>query len=118
MAAKFEAGKHYYARSVCDHNCIFAYTIRRRTEKTAWLLDKSGKEIRRKIYDVDGVEHIAIASYSFAPILTADRPLDGEGSLQDRVDDMHRNAEAAEQRERVRIQMTRNFEAFMARVSA
>ena len=115
---KFEAGRHYYTRSICDHNCIFAYTVKRRTAKTAWIVDKHGKEIRRKIFEVDGVENIAVASYSFAPILTADRELEGEGTLQDRVDEMHRNAEKAEQRERVRIQMTRNFEAFMARVSA
>lgn len=30
----FEAGKTYQTRSICDHNCIIAVTIEKRTAKT------------------------------------------------------------------------------------
>lgn len=31
---QFQIGRTYSARSACDHNCIFAFTIIARTEKT------------------------------------------------------------------------------------
>jgi hypothetical protein len=40
---KFEVGRTYSTRSVCDHNCIFSYTVTRRTDKTVWLTTKRGQ---------------------------------------------------------------------------
>lgn len=31
---KFEAGKTYSTRSICDHSCIISVFIEKRTEKT------------------------------------------------------------------------------------
>lgn len=89
---QFEQGKTYYTRSICNHDCIFAYTVAKRTAKMATLVDVNGKEIRRKIYaDDNGTEHINIANYSMAPTLSADREITADGdSLADKVDTMHR----------------------------
>ncbi len=56
---KFEKGVTYYARSLCDHNCIYQSKVVKRTEKTVWILDpKSPKDkvISKKIHIRDGVE--------------------------------------------------------------
>ena len=119
MAAKFEIGKHYFTRSACQHDCIFAYTVKSRTAKMAVIVDKHGKEQRKKIFDMgDGIERVSLGTYSMAPVLTADRELVGEGSLQERVDEMHRREVEAAERERVGLKIGQNFKAFMERVSA
>ena len=70
---KFEQGKTYYARSICNQDCIFYYTIKKRTQKSAVLIDYFGDEIRRKIKANNGVEYIEIEQYSMAPVIHADR---------------------------------------------
>jgi hypothetical protein len=70
----FETGKTYSTRSVCDHNCIIAVTIAKRTAKTVTTTD--GKSFRTSVYrDVEQIR--PWGSYSMAPILGADdtRPL-------------------------------------------
>lgn len=119
MAAKFEQGKHYYTRSACQHDCIFAYTIERRTAKSAVIVGKDGKSQRKKIYDMgDGIERISLGSYSMAPVLTADRELCGEGTLQERVDAMHRADMDATRQEQTRLRIGQNFKMFLERVGA
>lgn len=45
---KFESGKQYSMTSICNHECIWAYTVTARTEKTITLTD--GKEtLKRRI---------------------------------------------------------------------
>jgi hypothetical protein len=34
MTNQFQIGRTYSTRSICDHNCIFAFTILGRTAKT------------------------------------------------------------------------------------
>jgi hypothetical protein len=70
---KFEQGKTYYTRSICNQDCIFSYTIKKRTQKSAVLIDYFGDEIRRKIKENNGVEYIEIEQYSMAPVIHADR---------------------------------------------
>ena len=51
---KFEAGRTYQTRSVCDHNCIIAITVASRTEKT--IKTTEGKSLRVSVYE--GVEQV------------------------------------------------------------
>lgn len=109
---KFEPGKSYYDRSACDHNCIFAYTIKKRTAKTAVIVDRNGKEYRKRIYIYGDEENISLGSYSMAPVLSAGNELPGEGTLTERLDEMHRQDMDSDRRAHVWQVMHRNFETF------
>lgn len=78
---KFNVGQTYATRSICDHNCIFKVTIRRRTAKSVWIDDPhtypSKKIVRREIGvdDRTGVETIMpFGRYSMAACIHADDP--------------------------------------------
>lgn len=71
---KFEAGKTYVTRSICDSDCKFEIKIIKRTEKTL-VFERDGKQRRTKIFvDADG-EYIAPERYSMAPVWRAARDL-------------------------------------------
>lgn len=70
MQAKFEVGRFYSTRSVCDHNCIFTIKVIKRTDKSIWILDES-KEKRCKIYNDENGEYIIPDHYSMAPVYRA-----------------------------------------------
>ena len=36
---KFEIGKEYSCRSICDHECVWTFTVTARTEKTITVTD-------------------------------------------------------------------------------
>lgn len=42
---KFEVGKRYSMSSVCDHNCIWTYTVTARTAQTITITD--GTEVKK-----------------------------------------------------------------------
>jgi len=73
---KFIVGKKYQAVSVCDHNCIWTYTVKKRTEKTVWLQEE-GKHAKKNVFSkkikVFKNEEICFphGHYSMAPILGA-----------------------------------------------
>ena len=68
--AKFEAGKTYVGRSVCDADCIIRVRVAKRTAKT--ITTAEGKTLR--IAEWQGVEQVKPwGSYSMAPIISADR---------------------------------------------
>lgn len=67
QVARFEVGKTYYTRSLCDHNCIYEMTVAKRTEKTITTTD--GKIYRPKVRtNCEGkqVETVAMGNYSMA----------------------------------------------------
>jgi hypothetical protein len=64
----FEVGKTYSTRSVCDHNCVFAITVAKRTAKT--ITTTAGKRLGIKIYD-DREQVMPLGRYSMAPIISA-----------------------------------------------
>lgn len=71
---KFEAGRTYWTRSICDYDCIHRVTIVRRTAKSVWIAERDGSESRRAISVWDGVEHIyPFGKYSMCAIIGADR---------------------------------------------
>ena len=68
---KFEAGKTYATRSICDHDCIISVTIEKRTAKTVTATVRGAQKTFR-IGEYEGAEYIMPwGSYSMAPIVTA-----------------------------------------------
>ena len=54
--SKFEVGKTYACRSICDSNSVFKYEIVKRSDKKIWIKKQNGKIERRGIFVFDGVE--------------------------------------------------------------
>ena len=75
---KFEIGKSYVTRSICDYNCKFVITITGRTAKTV-SYNYMGEARRSKIrIDDDGCEFIQPDRYSMAPTFRAEREVQPE----------------------------------------
>lgn len=73
MTTKFEVGQTYTVRSICDYDCIFRFTVERRTAQTVWL-NYHGKLRARRVRIADGVEACdPHGRYSMSPVLTADK---------------------------------------------
>ncbi len=67
---KFEVGKTYATRSVCDHDCMFTIGVIKRTDKT--ITYKEDDTVRRaKIRFSDDYEYIRVGNYSMAPNFSA-----------------------------------------------
>ncbi|AXU74686.1 hypothetical protein CDIF28670_01076 [Clostridioides difficile] len=67
---KFEIGKTYATRSVCDHDCMFTIEVIKRTDKT--ITYKEDDTVRRaKIRFSDDYEYIRVGNYSMAPNFSA-----------------------------------------------
>jgi predicted anti-sigma-YlaC factor YlaD len=73
MTVQFQIGQTYYDRSICDHNCIFQFTVLARTAKTI-TTTVSGKVVKRGLSTWEGVEQFKpFGSYSMCSIVSADR---------------------------------------------
>lgn len=74
---KFEVGKTYSMRSLCDHECIWTYKVIARTACTVTLEDVDTKRVRKcrisKLYTERNNEEtvLPLGNYSMAPILNA-----------------------------------------------
>ena len=67
--SKFESGKTYQGRSICDSNCIIRVSVARRTAKT--IVTTAGKRLRVKEWY--GVEQVSPwGTYSMSPVVSAD----------------------------------------------
>lgn len=72
---QFEVGKSYSMRSICDHECVWTYTVIARTAQTITITD--GEEVKRcrvvkKISEWSDQETIfPFGQYSMAPRLRA-----------------------------------------------
>lgn len=65
---KFEVGKTYKGRSVCDSECIISLTVAKRTAKT--ITTSEGKTLRIK--DFGGEFVMPWGVYSMAPSIRAE----------------------------------------------
>ena len=73
MTTQFQIGRTYYQASICDHNCIFRFTILARTAKSV-TIHINGKTVRRGLSVYNGVEQFKPhGSYSMCTIIGADR---------------------------------------------
>lgn len=72
---KFEIGKEYSCRSICDHECAWTFTVTARTEKTITVTDgEKTKKLRiiQGLSEWNGTESCyPLGKYSMAPILRA-----------------------------------------------
>lgn len=74
---KFEVGKQYSMRSICDHECVWTYEVVDRTAKTITLKDRTeNKTFKCRINKVATEIHNAetvkpLGTYSMAPSLIA-----------------------------------------------
>lgn len=72
---KFEIGKTYSTRSICDHNCVISFTVKARTACTI-TVDEDGElkrlKISKKFSEYRGAETVyPWGQYSMAPIISA-----------------------------------------------
>ena len=68
----FQVGKTYATRSICDHDCIFRFTILGRTTKTV-TTQVHGKTVRRGLSTWNGVEQFKpFGNYSMCAVIGAD----------------------------------------------
>lgn len=71
MTTKFEPGRTYATRSICDHNCIVEVEVLSRTAQTIKTMTGKGPKTLR-VYVYEGVEKVRPwGSYSMAPIVGA-----------------------------------------------
>lgn len=68
---KFEVGKKYQGRSLCDYDCIFTIEVISRTSKTVTI--KTDEGIKRKKIDTrEGLEGVyPFGKYSMASYISA-----------------------------------------------
>ena len=72
---KFEIGKEYSMRSICNQECVWTYTVIARTAQTITI--SNGKEVKKcrvvkKISEYRNAETIyPLGHYSMAPSLVA-----------------------------------------------
>ena len=73
-ATKFEVGQTYTTRSLCDYECVFSYTVIKRSAKFMTVRDKFGKESRCGVKDCGDVERaFPEGRYSMAPQISSDQ---------------------------------------------
>lgn len=73
MTTQFEVGKTYATRSICDHDCIYSFTILARTPKSV-TVKVSGETVRRGLKVWSGVEQFKpFGTYSMCAVISADR---------------------------------------------
>lgn len=71
---RFEIGKTYETRSICDHECVYKMTVISRTDKSVQYQNYDGEIKRNKVHiDADG-EFIITEKWSMAPVFRASRP--------------------------------------------
>lgn len=75
---KFEVGKEYSVRSICNHECVWTYKIVKRTGCTVTIYDGEKAKtcrINKKISEYRGAESIyPNGNYSMCAILSAEQP--------------------------------------------
>lgn len=71
--SKFEAGKTYTTRSICNHDCVIEIRVIKRTAKTIVADTGEMRGVKRlRITEHDGVETVKPwGSYSMAPTIAA-----------------------------------------------
>ena len=48
MITKFEVGQRYEMRSPCNYDCVWEYTVTKRTEKSVWLMFHTPVAVHRR----------------------------------------------------------------------
>ena len=71
---QFQVGTDYSARSICDYDCVWTFTVTKRTAKFITIQGRGlNGPTRLGIKILDGVEYVRpLGSYSMSPFLMAD----------------------------------------------
>jgi hypothetical protein len=70
----FEVGNTYSARSACDSNCVYEWTVTKRTAKFITVETKYGDLARVGVKVSNGCEQaLPFGDYSMSPVIFADR---------------------------------------------
>lgn len=70
---KFEVGKTYATRSICDHDCIYTIEVIKRTDKTiTYKEDDTVRRAKIRFNDDNNCEYIRIGNYSMSPNFSAE----------------------------------------------
>lgn len=70
----FLLGQSYECRSFCDYDCVWQFTVAKRTAKFVTLVEDSGDVRRVGVRVWNGVETCnPLGTYSMAPVLTAEK---------------------------------------------
>lgn len=73
MTTQFQVGRTYATPSICDHECIFSFTILARTAKSV-TVNVHGKVVRRGLQIWEGVEQFKpFGSYSMCAVISANK---------------------------------------------
>jgi hypothetical protein len=77
---RFEVGKTYRTRSICDHDCIYEFKVVARSAKTITIESDMRGVQRRGVYIGEGWNSPApvesckpFGTYSMCPVIRADR---------------------------------------------
>ena len=74
---KFEIGRTYSTRSICNNECVITYTITARTATTVTATDNHGETARFRISKKhsqyrDAETFLPWGAYSMAPMISAE----------------------------------------------
>ena len=80
IKAKFEIGKTYITRSICDSDCVITGKVVRRTAQTVTMIMRDGQtktlRVVKGLSDFIGAEAVKPwGTFSMAPTLSAERVL-------------------------------------------
>ena len=73
---KFEVGKNYSMRSICNQDCVWTYKVVARTAQTITIESEDGEikkcRINKYLLDIEGIECVfPLGRYSMCPTLRA-----------------------------------------------
>lgn len=76
----FQTGQSYQARSACDHDCVWTFTVTARTAKFVTLVDELTGEtfrvgVKTSTYGESHEYALPFGTYSMAPTISADRAM-------------------------------------------
>jgi hypothetical protein len=71
---RFEVGKTYEARSICDWQCVWAFTVIKRTAKFITVVNERGEESRVGVsIFLDEERARPMGRFAYAPVIIAGR---------------------------------------------
>lgn len=71
----FQVGSTYEARSACDYDCVWTFTVTARTARFITIVDRDRETRRVGVRVWNGVESASpLGTYSMAPVIRAERP--------------------------------------------
>jgi hypothetical protein len=99
---EFQVGRTYATRSACNHDCIYEFTVIKRTKKFLTLETRHGEISRRGVYTYEGQEHCKPhGTHSMCPVISAKDDDIIEGGIRHEVEAKARRLAEAKARPQV-----------------